>query len=52
VRLLFDYARWMSSNFEVAVFTSDIHHDFTRIGVKSETISGVPIERHKLFFPH
>lgn len=51
VRLLFDYARWMSSNFEVAVFTSDIHHDFTRIAVKSETISGVPIERHKLFFP-
>lgn len=51
VRLLFDYARWMSGNSEVAVFTSDIHHDSTRIVVKSETISGVPIERHKLFFP-
>jgi glycosyltransferase involved in cell wall biosynthesis len=51
VRLLFDYARWMSSNSEVAVFTSDIHHDSTRITAKSETISGVPIERHKLFFP-
>lgn len=50
-RLLFDYARWMSSNFEVAVFTSDVHHDLTRIAVKSETISGVPIERHRLFFP-
>src|SRR5207253_2760506 len=51
VRLLFDYARWMSSNCEVAVFTSDVLHDFTRIGAKSETIGGVPIERYKLFFP-
>jgi glycosyltransferase involved in cell wall biosynthesis len=51
VRLLFDYARWMSSNSDVKVFTSDIHHDLTRITAKSETISGVPIERHKLFFP-
>jgi glycosyltransferase involved in cell wall biosynthesis len=51
VRLLFDYARWMSSNSDVTVFTSDIHHDLTRITAKSETISGVPIERHKLFFP-
>jgi glycosyltransferase involved in cell wall biosynthesis len=51
VRLLFDYARWTRSNSEVAVFTSDIHHDSTRIAVKSETMSGVPIERHKLFFP-
>lgn len=50
-RLLFDYARWMCSNSEVAVFTSDIHHDLTRIAAKSETISGVPIERHRLFFP-
>ncbi len=51
VRLMFDYARWMSSHSEVAVFTSDIHHDLTRIAAKSETISGVPIERHRLFFP-
>ena len=51
VRLLFDYARWMSSNSDVTVFTSDIHHDLTRITAKSETISGVPIERRKLFFP-
>ena len=51
VRLLFDYARWMSSSSEVAVFTSDIHHDLVRIAAKSETIGGVPIERHRLFFP-
>lgn len=51
VRLLFDYARWMSRDCEVSVFTSDIHHDWTRIAMKSETISGVSIERHKLFFP-
>jgi glycosyltransferase involved in cell wall biosynthesis len=51
VRLLFDYARWMSSSSEVTVFTGDIHHDLTRIAAKSETISGVRIERKKLFFP-
>jgi glycosyltransferase involved in cell wall biosynthesis len=51
VRLLFDYARWMTGKADVAVFTSDIHHDLTRIATKSETISSVPIERHKLFFP-
>jgi glycosyltransferase involved in cell wall biosynthesis len=51
VRLLFEYARWMSSNSDVAAFTSDIHHDLTRIKAKSETISSVPIERHKLLFP-
>ena len=51
VRLLFDYARWMSSNSDVTVFTSDIHHDLTRITAKSEAINGVPIERHRLFFP-
>jgi glycosyltransferase involved in cell wall biosynthesis len=51
VRLLFDYARWMRSSSEVTVFTTDIHHDLTRIEAKSETISGVPIERHKTFFP-
>ncbi len=51
VRLLFDYARWMSSNSDVAVFTTNMHHDWTRIAAKSETIGGVPIERHKLFFP-
>ncbi len=51
VRLLFDYARWMTSNSDIEVFTSDIHHDLTRITTKSESISGVPIERHKLFFP-
>jgi glycosyltransferase involved in cell wall biosynthesis len=41
----------MKSNAEVVVFTTDIHHDLTRIAVKSETISGVPIERHRTFFP-
>ena len=51
VRLLFDYARWMSGNSDVAVFTCDVLHDLTRIPTKSETISGVPIERHTLFFP-
>ena len=51
VRLLFDYARWMSQKSEVVVFTTDVHHDFTRIAAKSETISGVRVERHKLLFP-
>ncbi len=49
VRLLFDYARWMSRDFQVAVFTGGIHHDFTRIPAKCETIDGVTIYRHKVF---
>jgi glycosyltransferase involved in cell wall biosynthesis len=50
VRLLFDYARWLCQEFQVMVFSGDVHHDFTRIPVKSETIQGVPIRRHRLFF--
>jgi glycosyltransferase involved in cell wall biosynthesis len=48
VRLMFDYARWMSQQFEVEVFTGDVNHDFERISVKSETISGVRVSRHKV----
>lgn len=51
VRLMFDYAQWLSRDFEVAVFTGDAHHNFTRIAAKSERINGVSIYRHKLFFP-
>lgn len=51
VRLMFDYARWLGSEFEVTVYTSDVHHDFTRLPMRREIISGVPIRRHKLFFP-
>jgi len=51
VRVMFDYAQWMRGEFQVAVFTSDIHHDFSRIPVKSETINGVSIYRSKLAFP-
>lgn len=50
VRLMYDYARWMSGGSDVAVFTSDIHHDLTRISRKSEIINGIPVERHTLFF--
>lgn len=51
VRVMFDYAQWMSRDFQVAVFTSDVYHDFSRIPVKSETINGVFIHRTKLVFP-
>lgn len=51
VRVMFDYAQWMSREFQVAVFTSDVHHDFSRISIKSETINGVSIYRSKLVFP-
>ena len=51
IRVMFEYAQWMSRAFQVAVFTSDIHHDFSRIPVKSETINGVPIYRSRLAFP-
>src|SRR5882724_3364035 len=51
VRLMFDYARWMSKDFEVAIFTSNLHHDFTRISTAEETISAVNISRHSTFFP-
>lgn len=51
VRLLFDYARWLCQEFRVVVFSGDVHHDFTRIPLKSERVQGVPIRRHRLFFP-
>ncbi len=51
VRLMFDYARWLSSDFRVTVYTSDVHHDFTRIPIRREIIGGASVCRHKLFFP-
>ena len=51
VRLLFDYARWLSRDFRVVALTGDVHHDFTRMAEKSETLEGVRIHRHKVFFP-
>ena len=51
VRLLFGYARWMVREFPVLVLTGDVHHDFTRIPLKSETIEGIEIERHAVYFP-
>jgi glycosyltransferase involved in cell wall biosynthesis len=50
VRMFFDYARWMSREFQVAVFTGNVHHDFTQILASSETIQGVRIHRNKLLF--
>jgi len=50
VRIMFDYARWMSGDFCVEVFTGDLHHDFTRMPVGSESIDGVLVHRHKVFF--
>jgi glycosyltransferase involved in cell wall biosynthesis len=51
VRLMFDYARWLKRDFRVAAFTGDIHHDFTRIPLRAETINEVSVYRHKVFFP-
>src|SRR6266566_8988 len=51
VRLMFDYARWLSCDFQVTAHTSDVHHDFSRIPVAQEVIGGVTVCRHKLFFP-
>jgi len=51
IRMLLDYARWLSHDFQVTVHTSDVHHDFTRIPIRREVIDGVSIHRHKLFFP-
>jgi len=51
VRLMFDYGRWLSRDFQVTAYTSDVHHDFTRIPLRSEIIDGVSVRRHRLFFP-
>ncbi len=51
VRLMFDYARWLSRDFQVTAYTSDVHHDFSRIPIRREIIGGVTVCRHKLFFP-
>ena len=48
---MFDYARWLSCDFQVTAHTSDVHHDFSRIPVAQEVIGGVTVCRHKLFFP-
>ena len=50
VRLMYDYAQWLSSGFQVMVHTTDAHHDFTRIPVRCEIIGGVSVYRHKFFF--
>jgi glycosyltransferase involved in cell wall biosynthesis len=51
VRLMFDYAGWMSRYCRAAVFTGDLHHDFTRIPLTSEKINGISVYRFKSFFP-
>jgi len=51
VRLMFEYGQWLSSEFQVAVHTSDVHHDFSRISIQRENMGGVSVHRHKLFFP-
>jgi len=54
VRLMFDYAQWLRSDFQVDVYTSDVYHDFSRIPIRREIIGGiggVSVHRHKLFFP-
>jgi hypothetical protein len=51
VRMMFDYARWLSHDFQVTVHTSDAHHDFTRIPIRHEIIGGASVHRHRFFFP-
>src|SRR5437879_2735568 len=51
VRMMFDYARWLSSEFQVTVHTTDAHHDYTRVPIRREIMDGASVRRHKFFFP-
>jgi glycosyltransferase involved in cell wall biosynthesis len=47
---MFDYARWMNPAFKVAVFSGDLHHDFTRIKQDEPGRDAIPIERNRIYF--
>ena len=37
VRLMFDYANWVSENNKhVIIYTGDIHHDYSKISSKND----------------
>jgi glycosyltransferase involved in cell wall biosynthesis len=51
VRLMFDYARWLSRVFDVAVFSGDLHHDFTRFPEAEDRHDTVTIHRSRIYCP-
>src|SRR4051794_20970232 len=51
VRLMLDYARWLSRVFDVAVFSGDLHHDFTRFPETEDRHDTVAIHRSRIYCP-
>ena len=49
VRMFFDYARWMSREFDVVVLTGDVHHDGSHI--PNSEVEGVEVRRNRVFLP-
>ncbi len=51
VRLMFDYARWMSSASDVVIFSGDLHHDFLRIPTEEHQEDTLKIHRDHIYLP-
>jgi len=51
VRLMFDYARWMSSASDVIIFSGDLHHDFLRMPTEEHQEDGLKIHRDHIYLP-
>jgi hypothetical protein len=51
VRMMFDYAGWMSSFSDVTVFSGDLHHDFERLPAQEQHQDGLAIHRNHVFLP-
>ena len=51
VRLMFDYARWMSSASDVIIFSGDLHHDFLRMPTEEHQEDTLKIHRDHIYLP-
>ena len=50
IRLMYEYASWMlDEQINTIVYTSDIHHDYSRIFPKRELLDGIQIIRLRMF---
>ena len=51
VRMMFDYARWMSTLSDVVVFSGNLHHDFERVAAKEHQQDTFAIHRDHVYLP-
>jgi glycosyltransferase involved in cell wall biosynthesis len=50
-RLMFDYAKWMSRlGLGASVIAGDVHHDFSKIRLRRETLEGIQVRRVPVYF--